>query len=148
MAQKAAAQKIGTNANAVLQVIAHKKVQVKIKEILEDYQLNMTQWIIISRLSEKRSGLRTTDLARFMHVEVPLITMMSRSLRRRGLITSAVHTPDKRVKLLKLTSQAKEMVDVVETRLQKQLATMVKDVSVQDLQAYFKVLHTMMRSPA
>ena len=66
---------------AALQMIAHKKLQSQIKVVLESYELNLTQWLIISRLDSVRSGLRTTDLARFMHVEVPLVTMMSRPLR-------------------------------------------------------------------
>jgi DNA-binding MarR family transcriptional regulator len=95
-----------------------------------------------------RTGLRTTDLARFMHVEVPLITMMSRPLRTRGLIVSDVKSPDKREKLLSVTGKAKEIIAVIEKRLQKQLAAMAKDVSMQELQTYFKVLNSMVGSPA
>ena len=133
---------------AALQLIANKKLQSRVKVILEEYELNLTQWLIISRLNDIRSGLRTTDLARFMHVEVPLITMMSRPLRKRGLIISAVRTPDKREKLLSVTTKAKEIIEVIETRLQKQVAGMTEDVSLQDLQTYFRVLQSMVRSPA
>ncbi|HEX8182623.1 MAG TPA: MarR family transcriptional regulator [Candidatus Saccharimonadales bacterium] len=133
---------------AALQVIANKKLQSRIKVILEEYELNLTQWLIISRLNDIRAGLRTTDLAKFMHVEVPLVTMMSRPLRKRGLITSVVRTPDKREKVLNVTSKAKEIIEVVESRLQKQVAGMTKDVSLQDLQTYFKVLQSMVGSPA
>ncbi len=79
---------LAENSGAALQMIAHKKIQSQIKTVLEEYDLNLTQWLIISRLKEVHEGLRTTDLARFMHVEVPLVTMMSRPLRSRGLITS------------------------------------------------------------
>lgn len=148
MTQKTTPETLGSYGGAVLQMVVHKKLQSKIKVILEEYELNLTQWMIISRLNEKRAGMRTTDLAHFMHVEVPLVTMMSRPLRKRGLITSAVRKPDKREKLLCITSQAKDIIDVVEKRLQKQLAGMAKDVSLQDLQTYFKVLQTMMVSKA
>ncbi len=131
-----------------LQLIANKKLQSRIKVILEEYELNLTQWLIISRLNEIRSGLRTTDLAHFMHVEVPLITMMSRPLRKRGLIQSEVQSPDKREKLLSVTGKAKEIIEVIEKKLQKQVASMTKDVSMQDLQIYFKVLQSMVGSTA
>lgn len=148
MARKQPSELLGLYGGAALQLIVHKKLQAKIKVILEDYGLNLTQWLIISRLCEKSTGLRTTDLARFMHVEVPLVTMMSRPLLGRGLITSATNKPDKREKLLKVTEPAKKMVEVVEKRLTKQLAGMAQDVSLPDLQTYFKVLQSMVASPA
>lgn len=143
MAKKQALQMLSSYGGSALQLVAQKKLQAKIKTILEDYELNLTQWLIICRLNEKRDGLRTTDLARFMHVEVPLVTMMSRPLRRRGLITSTVHKPDKREKLLCLTGRAQEIIGAVENRLQDQLAGVAKDVSLQELQTYFKVLRVM-----
>jgi|GEM_PF-1178892 len=136
------------NSGAALQMIAHKKIQSQIKTVLEEYDLNLTQWLIISRLKEVHEGLRTTDLARFMHVEVPLVTMMSRPLRSRGLITSEVQMPDKREKLLQVTTSAKKIVAAVEETLQKQLATMIKGVSQRDMQSYFKVLNNIVANPA
>ncbi|HSH56050.1 MAG TPA: MarR family transcriptional regulator [Candidatus Limnocylindrales bacterium] len=137
-----------SHAAAALQVITYKKVQNKINAILKQYGLNTTQWIILGKLDEKRSGLRATDLARFMHVEVPLVTMVSQPLLGRGLIDSVVPSHDKRTKLLRITSQAHDMVKVIEQKLQRQFADIVKDVSAQDLQAYFKVLNSMMANVA
>jgi DNA-binding MarR family transcriptional regulator len=145
MTKRQSTEQLSSYGGAALQVIAHKKLQARIKVILEDYELNVTQWLIISRLNDIRSGLRTTDLARFMHVEVPLVTMMSRPLRKRGLIVSEVQVPDKREKLLSVTKTARDIIEIVEKRLQKQVATMTKDISMQDLQTYFKVLQTMVR---
>ncbi len=74
--------------------------------------------------------------------------MMSRPLRNRGLITSVVRTPDKREKMLSVTGKAREIIAVIEKRLQKQVAGMAQDVSMQELQTYFKVLQSMVASPA
>jgi MarR family transcriptional regulator for hemolysin len=139
---------LADNGGAALQMIAHKKLQAQIKNVLEDYELNLTQWLIISRLDEVQEGLRTTDLARFMHVEVPLVTMMSRPLRTRGLITTTSKTPDRREKLLRVTAQAKKIVDAVESKIESQLANMVQGVSPRDIQSYFKVLQNIVASPA
>jgi DNA-binding MarR family transcriptional regulator len=148
MAQKQAVEVFTSSDGATLLMVAHKRLHGRIKGILEDYGLNLTQWLIISRLGEKQNGLRTTDLAHFMNVEVPLVTMMSRPLRTRGLITSEAHTPDKREKLLNLTDRAKEIMAAVERRMQKQVAVMLKDVSMRDLKSYLKVLQSMVHSPA
>lgn len=144
MASNASFQPLHTYTSAALQVITYKKLQSKINEILRQYGLNTTQWIILGKLGEKKAGLRATDLARFMHVEVPLVTMVSQPLVGRGLIDSIVQSHDKRTKLLRLTNPAHELIDTIEQKMQKQFAGILKDVSNQDLQAYFKVLQSMM----
>ncbi len=127
-----------------LQVITYKKLQSRINGVLKQYGLNMTQWIILGKLGEKDTGLRATDLAKFMQVEVPLVTMVSQPLLGRGLIDSSVQKHDKRTKLLKLTASAQELIGTIDQKLQKQLAGLIKDISTQELQAYMKVLRSMM----
>lgn len=144
MSNKLSVEPLYSYTSAALQVITYKKLQSRITAILKQYNLNTTQWIILGKLSEKRSGLRATDLARFMHVEVPLVTMVSQPLLGRGLIDSVVQAHDKRTKLLRVTSQAQELIRSIELKLQAQFDDILKDVSNQDLQAYFKVLRSMM----
>jgi MarR family transcriptional regulator for hemolysin len=147
MAEQPAREPISSYGAAALQVITYKKLQSRINGVLKQYGLNMTQWIILGRLREKHDGQRTTDLARFIHVEVPLITMVAQPLLGRGLLHSSKATDDKRAKLLRLTDRANELMEVVETRLQQQMQDIVKDISSQELNTYFKVLRTMVQSP-
>lgn len=147
MVDKLQKESLSTYGAAALQVITYKKLQSRINSVLKQYGLNMTQWIILGRLREKQGGLRTTDLARFIHVEVPLITMVSQPLMGRGLIDSSKAVDDKRAKLLKLTDLANELMETVEKRLQQQFQDTVKDISSQELNTYFKVLQTMVRNP-
>lgn len=137
---------MSTYGAAVLQVVTYKKLQNKINGVLKQYGLNMTQWIILGRLRENSKGLRTTDLARFIHVEVPLITMVSQPLMGRGLIDTAQAANDKRAKLLRITDRANELMEDVENRLQKQIQDIMKGISAQELNTYFKVLQTMVQS--
>lgn len=146
MAEKAQKDTASTYATAALQVITYKKLQGKINGVLKQYGLNMTQWIILGRLRENKTGLRTTDLARFINVEVPLITMVSQPLLGRGLLDSSKAVHDKRAKLLKLTDRANELMDAVEQGMQKQLQELMKGVSRQDMNTYLKVLQTMVQS--
>jgi DNA-binding MarR family transcriptional regulator len=138
---------LSTYASTALQVITYKKLQSRVNAVLKQYGLNMTQWIILGRLREKNAGLRTTDLARFMHVEVPLVTMVSQPLMGRGLINSSKTASDKRAKLLQLTDLANDLMDTVEKRMQQQFQDIVKDISSQELNTYFKVLRTMVQNP-
>lgn len=146
MAEKAATESISTYGAAALQMITYKKLQGKINSVLKQYGLNMTQWIILGRLRENSKGLRTTDLARFIHVEVPLITMVSQPLLGRGLINTSRASNDKRAKLLKVTDRANELMEDVENRLQNQFEDFMSGVSSQEKNTYFKVLQTMVQS--
>lgn len=127
-------------------MITYKKLQGKINGVLKQYGLNMTQWIILGRLRENTKGLRTTDLARFIHVEVPLITMVSQPLMGRGLINTSRASNDKRAKLLKLTDRANDLMEDVEKRLQNQFQDFMSGISTQERNTYFKVLQTMVQS--
>lgn len=146
MADSSPKEPMTTYGAAAMQVITYKKLQSRINSVLKQYGLNMTQWIILGRLKEKQTGLRTTDLARFMHVEVPLVTMVSQPLMGRGLIDSSKISHDKRAKLLRLTDRANELMDTVEGRLQAQLQDLMGNIPSQELTTYFKVLNTMMQS--
>jgi MarR family transcriptional regulator for hemolysin len=146
MADKPQVEKVSTYTTAALQVITYKKLQNKINGVLKQYGLNMTQWIILGRLRDNKTGLRTTDLARFINVEVPLITMVSQPLLGRGLLDSSKAAHDKRAKLLKLTDRADELMDNVETGMQKQLKDFMKGITRQEQNTYFKVLQTMVSS--
>jgi DNA-binding MarR family transcriptional regulator len=143
MADRATKEAMSSYKTAALQVITYKKLQNRINVVLKQYGLNMTQWIILGRLREKDTGQRTTDLARYMHVEVPLVTMVSQPLLGRGLIDTTKAVNDKRAKLLKLTGAAQELMDTVEGRLQTQFQELIRDIPRQELNTYFKVLKTM-----
>jgi DNA-binding MarR family transcriptional regulator len=67
-----------------------------------DIGLTLTQWAILARLSEA-GRQRITDLAKHLHVKVPLITMMNRKLFEHGLIKYAPATSDKRENYVTLT---------------------------------------------
>lgn len=146
MADTSTSEPVSSYRTAALQVITYKKLQNRINAVLKQYGLNMTQWIILGRLRENKTGLRTTDLARFINVEVPLITMVSQPLLGRGLLDSSKAAHDKRAKLLKLTDRANELMDTVESGMQNQLKDLMKGVSRQEMNTYFKVLQTMVQS--
>src|SRR5690349_20009775 len=133
MTDMSSKEPMSTYATAALQVITYKKLQNKINSVLKQYGLNMTQWIILGRLREKQAGLRTTDLARYIHVEVPLVTMVSQPLLGRGLIDSSKAVNDKRANLLKLTDGAQELMDSVEHLMQQQFKDLLGDIPRQEL---------------
>lgn len=134
-----------TYKSALLQIVAYKKLQSKVNATLKYYDLNTTQWIILGELYEHRKGLRTTDLANILHVEVPLITIVTQPLVRRRHITVEAHIEDKRAKLLKLTRTARHLVEQIESNVRMQLSKALRSISPEELTVYFKVLRTIIR---
>jgi DNA-binding MarR family transcriptional regulator len=131
-----------TYKSARVEVIAFKKLQLKVNEVLNRYNLNTSQWILLGTLHEHLRGTRVTDLAHDMQVEVPFVTMLAQPLQREGLVGSASQSKDRRVRLLTLTKQGHERVQSIERELRGQLRDLLRGVSENELTTYFRVLET------
>lgn len=124
-----------------LQVLAYKKVQQWVNEVLRHSRINTSQWIILGQLYEhKGKGLRSTDLAKALQVEIPLITTLTQSLANKQLIQRTTHSEDKRVRLLELTPKGDAFVKDVESQLEQHLASLNDDIDEGEMRAYFSVL--------
>ena len=125
---------------ANLQMVAYRRIQTAVSTLLKRFHLNTTQWIMLGLMSESKNGLRVTDMARALQVEMPLITTTAQSLISAGLMNSEAHSRDKRAKMLMLTPKGKERVSEVEAYLRNGLEKIEKDVDPKELNVYFKML--------
>ncbi|MEO6513915.1 MAG: MarR family transcriptional regulator [Candidatus Saccharimonadales bacterium] len=140
---------------ANLQMVAYRRIQSAVSSLLSRFHLNTTQWIMLGLMSEASNGLRVTDMARALQVEMPLITTTAQTLISAGLMSSVAHARDKRAKMLTLTPKGKERVSEIETYLKNGLDKIEQDVDPRDLKVYFKMLQkiasnasSVSRSPA
>lgn len=132
---------IPTYERTSLQVLAYKKLQQWVNEVLRHARINTSQWIILGQLYENREkGLRSTDLARALQVEIPLITTLTQSLAKKQLIKRTTQADDKRVRLLELTPKGDAFVKDVENQLEHHLAALNDDIDERELKTYFTVL--------
>lgn len=125
---------------ALLEAVAHKTLRQHSSQVLKRHGLNATQWIILGYLSEHAKGMRVTDLADLLRVEVPLVTIVTRPLSARGLVAARAHRKDKRSKLLRLTDAARLLIPEIEAELAARLRRSMRGVSDDDMQAYLRVL--------
>lgn len=106
---------------AFLQMVAYRSMQNVANELLATRDLNMTQWVMLGRLCDNHDGLRVSDLARLLHVEVPLMTMMVQPLLRSGYVMRKRDEYDRRAWRLYLTATGNKLVQFVDEQVTKRL---------------------------
>jgi MarR family transcriptional regulator for hemolysin len=129
-----------------LQMVAYRRIQAALTALLKRFHLSTTQWIMLGFMSESTSGLRVTDLAKALQVEMPLITTTTQALVREGLMLTATHARDKRAKLLTLTPKGRQLVREIEGYLTNNLRQLEQGTDPQDLNVYFRMLQQLGRN--
>jgi len=135
-----ASEPLPTYKKTNLQMVAYRRIQNAVSELLTRFHMNTTQWIMLGVMSESANGMRVTDMARVLQVEMPFITITMQSLVAKGLMRTVAHARDKRAKLLMLTPKGRQVEEEIEAYLSSNLQQLEKGVNPQDLKLYFKML--------
>ena len=133
-------QELPSYKKANLQMVAYRRIHAALSNLLARFHLSTTQWIMLGLISESAAGLRITDMARALQVEMPLITTTAQSLISAGLMKSTAHLRDKRAKLLTLTPRGKDCVDEVELHLSLMMQKLEQGADAHEINTYFKLL--------
>lgn len=138
--------KLPSYKKANLQLIAYRRIQHALAALLHRFHLSTTQWIMLGIIRDTAQGVRVTDMARALQVEMPLITTTARALIQKGLLRSDQHSKDKRSKVLTLTPAGMAEVSEVEAYLESNLCKLEEGVSQSELSTYFQLLQTLSRN--
>jgi DNA-binding MarR family transcriptional regulator len=133
-------EKFPSYKKANLQFVAYRRIQTMVSSLLARFHLNTTQWIMLGLVNEAPTGLRVTDMAKVLQVEMPLITTTAHSLIASGLMHSQAHIRDKRAKMLTLTPKGEEYLGRVESFLSANMQKLEEGVDPSDMKLYFKML--------
>lgn len=125
----------------LLQVTSHRALQFQVAHVLEKFSLNTTHWFMLGKIADCHQ-ITASDLAKALHVDAPLITMMANMLIRKGLAERIKHPKDGRAKLLILTAKGAQTVIEVERLLDKTLRDLLDGLGAPELYTYKKVLET------
>lgn len=136
----AASSPMPTYKKAALQTIAYKCIRDSVNSVLTRFDLNSTQWMILGALYEQAVGLRMTDIAHDLQVEVPLITTLVQPLARKGLVRSHRGKADRRTKPLALTMDGQKLVRQIETTLGLALKPLERNLLPSEIDGYFHTL--------
>jgi DNA-binding MarR family transcriptional regulator len=142
MISKRGAAKLTTYQKARLQVVGYRAIQSEVSELLSQYELNTSQWIILGWLYDNPSGMRITAVAEILEVEVPLITALMQPLQRNKLIVLKTDVSDRRAKLATLTKAGVALVAKLEPAMAAQLAAFDSSIKSSEMDSYFSALQS------
>jgi DNA-binding MarR family transcriptional regulator len=131
---------------ARLQVVGYRTVQNRISELLSEYGINTSQWVILGWLFDNPAGLRVTALGEVLDVETPLITALLQPLQTDKLVSLNTDPTDGRAKLATLTEKGEELVPQLEKRLTEHMKPFDDSISEADMRSYFQALENFIRA--
>ncbi len=137
-----------TYVTGTVQMKAHRLLREHTYNVLNEYDLTPTYWSMLGIIAEARDGVRQADIAYTLHVKAPLITTMARQLQERDIVQSVQNQFDARAKLLAITPSGKKFVKTVEASLYQMLYKLLAGLTEHDLEAYYKVLQTIISNDA
>lgn len=123
----------------LIQSRAFRNIGVFMDERLGKYNLSLPQWLIIGALLEY-SQLSMKQIADMLDVTPPFATRMCTELERKQLISRTPDDIDARSRIVKILPAGRKLADGVEEELRKDLRNLLRDISVEDLEGYLKVL--------
>ena len=133
---------LATYKQALLQMAAYRSTRAVVHEVLDKYELNSSEWIILGLVNDKPGSLRVRDLTDMLQVEGPFITKAIRKLETAGYLHFSPHPFDKRARLITLTDEGQALVLRVEPELSSHLEALSTGLSSRALEAYFDTLRT------
>lgn len=131
---------LSTYQKARLQVVGYRAIQSRVTELLSDYGINTSQWVIMGWLYDNPGGLRVTALGEILEVETPLITALLQPLQGEELVELNTDPTDGRAKLATLTTGGKQLVPKLETQLTAHLQHFEASIGTQAMGDYFAAL--------
>jgi DNA-binding MarR family transcriptional regulator len=136
------APKLTTYQKARLQVVGYRAIQTEVNELLSQYELNTSQWVILGWLYDNSAGMRITAVAEILEVEVPLITALMQPLQRNKLISLKPDPTDRRAKLATLTKTGVGLVTKLEPAMAAHLSLFDSSIKASEMDSYFNALQS------
>lgn len=124
---------------ALLESQAYRLLRANVSRTLAAFELSMPEWILLGQLSDS-GELRLNELAALLQVEASQVTILVKELHKKELLTLRSHPEDNRAKLIVVTEKTKQLILQINTQIHQSLEPLMKDISSQDIAAYFRVL--------
>lgn len=124
----------------VLQNAAYRELKRVTNETLREFTLSSGEWAVLGILSEYEEGVRISELAEEMMVEVPYVTDLVANLEKKKLLFVDKDDGDRRAKIVRVSGKGRELIPGIEDTLRKKMKYLMDDVSLFDLFAYVRTL--------
>ncbi len=109
---------------------------------LKNHDLTSAEWSLLGLVSDetKNGGIRVSDLARMLDVEVSFVTTMVKKLIKKGYFEHAYDEDDGRVRLILGTDKCHLKVVEIERHMRQEMKLWLKDIKPKELVHYINVL--------
>jgi DNA-binding MarR family transcriptional regulator len=110
-------------------------------ETLKKHNLTLTEWLLIgSVIDSGKAGLRVSELADNLGVEMPVITNLANRAVDSGWVTRTTDSMDKRSKRIVATKTGNEKAMIIENELNSETAGWLLDLSPEMIKGYLHVV--------
>lgn len=134
-------RQITTYQAVISQARAYRALRTFLSLVLAKHDLTMTEWLLLGTLvDEGRQGLRISDLANTLGVELPVVTNLTNKAVASGYVVRSVDPADKRAKRVVATKEFGEMACDIEGELRAETTIWLEGLDSETLKGYLTVV--------
>ncbi len=123
----------------LLQSQAYRALKSYMSNYLGSYEVSLTEWALLGLVTAP-GGVRPSELAYQLQVELPLVTSLTNRLVKKDYIKRTKDPEDGRAKLIQLTDNGQDFVARLEIELRTDMKRFLADVAPEELVIYIRVL--------
>lgn len=125
----------------IAQARAYRTLRSFMVETLKKHDLTLTEWLMIGTIIDAgKVGVRVSDLAETLGVEMPVITNLTNRAVDGDWVTRTVDSIDRRSKRIVATNHGSERACVIEGELRHETSDWLKDLDPEMLKGYLFVV--------
>jgi DNA-binding MarR family transcriptional regulator len=125
----------------ISQARAFRNLRTFLVETLKEHDLTLTEWLMIGTVIDGgKEGVRVSDLADTLGVEMPVITNLANRAVATGWVTRVVDPNDRRAKLIRATREGGEKTCDIEGILRGETSTWLEDIDASMLKSYLTIV--------
>jgi DNA-binding MarR family transcriptional regulator len=123
----------------LIQAQAYRALSNYMTDCLKDFDLTMIEWGALGRICDN-SGLKVSEIARQLSVEVPRVIFLIKRLERKGYVARQVEPTDRRVVIIVATPTGLSKKIEVEHSVKDRMWQFMFGVKPKDLVTYLNVM--------
>lgn len=125
----------------IAQSKAYRKVRAFMDITLHPYNLTITEWLIIGvAIDAGPTGIRISELAKTLGVEMPVITNLVHKATHTGWLRRIEDSDDKRARRVVMTHAGLDKACDIEGELNKATSPWLKDINTKSIKGYYEVI--------
>lgn len=134
-------RQITTYQTVIAQARAYRKVRSFMDKTLKPYNLTITEWLIIgTAIDAGPTGIRISDLAKTLGVEMPVVTNLVHKATNTSWLRRIEDPEDKRARRVVMTHMGLEKACDIEGELKKATAPWLKGISIDSIKGFYDVI--------